>query len=89
MACKGLTQFLQPLECLEADTRNPGNRHADPAGSGSRGLAVYNAPRFNCDPLRNRETSRPSALFTPPRHKRVGFDFVTDKNKQVTHDRCK
>ena len=51
MACKGLTQFLQPLECLEADTRNPGNRHADPAGSGSRGLAVYNAPRFNCDPI--------------------------------------
>lgn len=37
MACKGLTQFLQPLERLEADTRNPGNRHADPAGSGSRG----------------------------------------------------
>jgi uncharacterized protein YydD (DUF2326 family) len=28
-------------------------------------------------------------LFTPPRHERVGFDFVTDKNKQVTHDRCK
>ncbi|ANI53284.1 hypothetical protein PDR5_15540 [Pseudomonas sp. DR 5-09] len=28
-------------------------------------------------------------MFTPPRHKRVGFDFVTDKNKQVTHDRCK
>ena len=54
MACKGLTQFLQPPEYLEADTRNPGNRHADPAGSGSRGLAVYNAPRFNCDPLRNR-----------------------------------
>jgi len=25
-------------------------------------------------------------LLTPPRHKRVGFDFVTDKNKQVTHD---
>jgi hypothetical protein len=54
MACKGLTQFLQSPECLEADPRNPGNRHADPAGSGSRGLAVYNAPRFNCDPLRNR-----------------------------------
>jgi hypothetical protein len=35
------------------------------------------------------QTSRLSALFTPPRHKRVGFDFVTDKNKQVTHDRCK
>ncbi|KAA5846508.1 hypothetical protein F2A37_07680 [Pseudomonas chlororaphis] len=31
--------------------------------------------------------SRLSALFTPPRHKRGGFDFVTDKNKQVTHDR--
>ncbi|QHF38073.1 hypothetical protein PspS34_07260 [Pseudomonas sp. S34] len=29
-----------------------------------------------------------SALFTPSRHERVGFDFVTDKNKQVTHDRC-
>ena len=29
------------------------------------------------------------ALFTPPRHERVGFDFVTDKNKQVTYDRCK
>ncbi|WP_178128981.1 hypothetical protein [Pseudomonas sp. ANT_J12] len=28
-------------------------------------------------------------MFTPLRHKRVGFDFVTDKNKQVTHDRCK
>ncbi|AWY44489.1 hypothetical protein DKY63_27625 [Pseudomonas putida] len=28
-------------------------------------------------------------MFTPPRHERVGFDFVTDKNKQVTHDRCK
>ncbi|WPX15832.1 hypothetical protein RHM58_17055 [Pseudomonas sp. 10S4] len=28
-------------------------------------------------------------MFIPPRHKRVGFDFVTDKNKQVTHDRCK
>ena len=54
MARKGLTQFLQPLERLEADTRNPGNRYADPAGSGGRGLAVYNAPRFNCDPLRNR-----------------------------------
>jgi hypothetical protein len=37
----------------------------------------------------NAQTSRLSALFTPPRHKRVGFDFVTDKNKQVTHDRCK
>jgi len=35
------------------------------------------------------QTSRLSALFTPPRHERVGFDFVTDKNKQVTHDRCK
>jgi hypothetical protein len=35
------------------------------------------------------QTSRLSALFTPLRHKRVGFDFVTDKNKQVTHDRCK
>jgi len=33
--------------------------------------------------------SRLPALFTPPRHERVGFDFVTDKNKQVTHDRCK
>ena len=33
--------------------------------------------------------SRLSALFTPLRHKRFGFDFVTDKNKQVTHDRCK
>jgi hypothetical protein len=32
------------------------------------------------------QTSRLSALFTPPRHERVGFDFVTDKNKQVTHD---
>jgi len=37
----------------------------------------------------NAQTSRLSALFTPPRHERVGFDFVTDKNKQVTHDRCK
>jgi hypothetical protein len=35
------------------------------------------------------QTSRLSALFTPLRHKRIGFDFVTDKNKQVTHDRCK
>jgi hypothetical protein len=35
------------------------------------------------------QTSRLSALFTPSRHERVGFDFVTDKNKQVTHDRCK
>ncbi len=32
------------------------------------------------------QTSRLPALFTPPRHERVGFDFVTDKNKQVTHD---
>ena len=35
------------------------------------------------------QTSGLSALFTPLRHKRVGFDFVTDKNKQVTHERCK
>ncbi|MCJ7957738.1 MAG: hypothetical protein MUW57_14630 [Pseudomonas sp.] len=28
-------------------------------------------------------------MFTPPRHERGGFDFVTDKNKQVTHDRKK
>jgi hypothetical protein len=35
------------------------------------------------------QTSRLPVLFTPPRHKRDGFDFVTDKNKQVTHDRCK
>jgi hypothetical protein len=35
------------------------------------------------------QTSRLPVLFIPPRHKRVGFDFVTDKNKQVTHDRCK
>jgi len=53
MTRKGLTQFLQSPETLEADTGNPGNRRADPAVSGSRGLQVYNAPRFNCDPLRN------------------------------------
>ncbi|MCH4881109.1 hypothetical protein EQV97_27615 [Pseudomonas sp. TMW22090] len=35
------------------------------------------------------QTSGLSALLTPLRHKRVGFDFVTDKNKQVTHERCK
>ena len=35
------------------------------------------------------QTSRLPALFTPLRHKRVGFDFVTDKNKQVTHDLSK
>ena len=35
------------------------------------------------------QTSGLSALSTPLRHKRVGFDFVTDKNKQVTHERCK
>jgi len=89
MTRKGLTSFLQPPETLDADTRHPGNRHADPAVSGSRGLAVYNAPRFTCDLLRICANSRLSVLFTPPRHKRVGFDFVTDKNKQVTHDRCK
>jgi hypothetical protein len=25
-------------------------------------------------------------LLIPPRHKRGGFYFVTDKNKQVAHD---
>ncbi|AZE57162.1 hypothetical protein C4K03_5034 [Pseudomonas synxantha] len=29
------------------------------------------------------------ALITPPGHEPDGFDFVTDKNKQVTHDRRK
>lgn len=42
---------------------------------------------FYCDPSRTHASSRLSALLIPPRHKRVGFDFVTDKNKQVTHDR--
>ncbi|RQO60791.1 hypothetical protein DBR46_02540 [Pseudomonas sp. KBW05] len=28
-------------------------------------------------------------LITPPGHEPDGFDFVTDKNKQVTHDRYK
>jgi hypothetical protein len=37
----------------------------------------------------NAQISRLSALFTPSRHERVGFDFVTDKNKQVTHDLSK
>lgn len=44
--------FLQPPETLGADTGNPGKRHVDPTVSGSRGLQVYNAPRFNCDLLR-------------------------------------
>ena len=52
MTRKGLTPYLQPPERFVADTGNPGNRHADPVVSGSRGLAVYNAPRFNCDLLR-------------------------------------
>ena len=52
MTRKGLTQFLQPPETLGADTGNPGKRHVDPTVSGSRGLQVYNAPRFNCDLLR-------------------------------------
>ncbi|MPQ67434.1 hypothetical protein GC387_12430 [Pseudomonas sp. MWU12-2323] len=68
----------------------------------SGGLAVYNARRFTCDStayprifvafdgglamLRKPVHSRLPALFTPSRHKRDGFDFVTDKNKQVTHD---
>ncbi|VVN31057.1 hypothetical protein PS645_04833 [Pseudomonas fluorescens] len=89
MTRKGLTQYLQPPDTFEADTGNPGIQPTDPAVSGSRGLAVYNAPRFTCDLLRKCAISRLSALFTPPRHKRVGFDFVTDKNKQVTHDLCK
>lgn len=75
MACKGLTQILQPLGSSGADTRNPGNRLADPAGSGSRGLAVYNAPRFNCDPLRNRVTLKAIRLVhsAAPQACRVRF----------------
>ena len=75
MARKGLTPFLQPFEPLETDTRNPGNRHADPAGSGSRGLAVYNAPRFNCDPLRNRAKLKATRLVhsVAPQAFRVRF----------------
>ena len=52
MTRKGLTLFLQSPETLEADTGNPGKWHADPVVSGSGGLQVYNAPRFNCDLLR-------------------------------------
>ncbi|GLH44225.1 hypothetical protein RS3R6_12960 [Pseudomonas atacamensis] len=37
MACKGLTHILQPLETVEADTCNPGNRHADQAGLAAGG----------------------------------------------------
>jgi hypothetical protein len=36
MACKGLTHFCS-RPSVSRRTRNPGNRHADPAGSGSRG----------------------------------------------------
>ncbi|MDQ3203212.1 MAG: hypothetical protein M3Q94_13805, partial [Pseudomonadota bacterium] len=52
---------------------------------------VYNAPRFTVTPLAypRKRPSRLAALLTPPGHKPDGFDFVTDKNKQVTHDRCK
>ncbi|OPA85497.1 hypothetical protein BFW88_21745 [Pseudomonas fluorescens] len=28
-------------------------------------------------------------MITPPGHEPGGFDFVTDKNKQVTHERWK
>ncbi|TKK28711.1 hypothetical protein PspCFBP13528_19425 [Pseudomonas sp. CFBP13528] len=46
---------------------------------------------FYCDPLaypRKGQDLRGSiALITPPGHEPDGFDFVTDKNKQVTHDR--
>jgi hypothetical protein len=37
MARKGLTHILQPHETIEADTRNPGNRHADQAGLAAGG----------------------------------------------------
>lgn len=37
MTRKGLTHCLQPPETLEADTGNPGNRHADPAGLAAGG----------------------------------------------------
>ncbi|AZF12296.1 hypothetical protein C4J93_4125 [Pseudomonas sp. R2-37-08W] len=33
------------------------------------------------------KTQGVSALITPSGHEPDGFDFVTDKNKQVTHDR--
>ncbi|TVT92755.1 hypothetical protein FPT15_07045 [Pseudomonas sp. RGB] len=46
---------------------------------------------FYCDSLAYlRKRPRPqglSTLITPPGHEPDGFDFVTDKNKQVTHDR--
>ncbi|TYK59076.1 hypothetical protein FXO26_05490 [Pseudomonas synxantha] len=52
--------------------------------------AVYNAPRFTVTPLAYpRKRPRPQGsipLIIPPGHEPDGFDFVTDKNKQVTYD---
>ncbi|MBB4811964.1 hypothetical protein SAMN04490209_0666 [Pseudomonas rhodesiae] len=45
---------------------------------------------FYCDPpLRTCAKGQNLGLttpITPPGHEPDGFDFVTDKNKQVTHD---
>ncbi|PQZ88042.1 hypothetical protein CQ048_19625 [Pseudomonas trivialis] len=46
---------------------------------------------FYCDPpcvsTQKAKTQGVPTLITPPGHEPGGFDFVTDKNKQVTHDR--
>jgi hypothetical protein len=49
---------------LETARCRPGNRRVDPAVSGSRGLRVYNAPRFNCDSTAYPRTLRLSAVMT-------------------------
>ncbi|OZO04147.1 hypothetical protein B7453_12720 [Pseudomonas sp. IB20] len=40
-----------------------------------------------CVPTQKAKTQGLPTLITPPCHEPDGFDFVTDKNKQVTHDR--
>ncbi|TFF06053.1 hypothetical protein EXW72_18430 [Pseudomonas sp. BCA14] len=61
------------------------------AGGGLKLSSGVQCAAFYCDPLAYpRKRPRPQGLpplITPPGHEPDGFDFVTDKNKQVTHDR--
>lgn len=62
-----------------------------PCGVGLKLSSGVQCAAFYCDspcvPTQMAKTQGLPALITPPCHEPDGFDFVTDKNKQVTHDR--